>query len=116
MLSFRSLLSHGSMRRSMSSGSVSKWRDHYGAWIDGSWVSPPGLGSYEVEDPARRVRLCSVVDADEDLVKRAVDSGRRAFEGGEWRHMDVRDRANVLNEAARRLRMRVPEFAEVSPL
>ena len=92
-------------------------KSHYGAWIDGKeYLGDSSSKSYEVEDPARRKRLCTILDADEKVVDLAVKSGRSAFESGSWSRMDVRDRANIMNDAARKLRERVPEFAATESL
>ena len=88
------------------------FQTHYGSWINGASYSPSNAPTYSVVDPARLNHLCTIVDADEATVDMAVKSGRTAFEKGDWRLMDVRDRAEILNESARRLRERVPEFAE----
>ncbi|GMI19732.1 hypothetical protein TrRE_jg2385 [Triparma retinervis] len=92
------------------------FQSHYGAWIDGKEFNPPNAATYSVEDPARRTELCTVLDADAAAVDKAVKSSRAAFESGSWARMDVRDRAEILNEGARALRKRVPEFAEVESI
>ena len=92
------------------------FQSHYGAWIDGKEFNPPNAATYDVEDPARRTKLCTVLDADAAAVDKAVKSSRAAFESGSWSRMDVRDRAEILNEGARALRKRVPEFAEVESI
>ncbi|GMH68814.1 hypothetical protein TrST_g5821 [Triparma strigata] len=92
------------------------FQTHYGSWINGASYSPSSAPTYSVVDPARLNHLCTIVDADEATVDMAVKSGRDAFEKGDWRLMDVRDRAEILNESARRLRERVPEFAETESL
>ena len=93
--------------------SLRSYQSQYGAWIGGSEYNPPGAPKYVVEDPARRVPLCEVLDAGSDTVNLAVENAREAFDKGSWSRMDVRDRADILNEGARALRKRVPEFAEV---
>ena len=78
----------------------------YGAWIDGKEYNPANSATYDVEDPARRTKLCTVLDADASIVDKAAKSGRAAFESGSWSRIDVRDRAEILNEGARALRKR----------
>lgn len=96
--------------------SLRSYQSHYGAWIDGKEYNPSNLGTYEVRDPARLKLMCTVLDADAAVVDLAVSSARKSFASGSWSRMDVRDRANVMNEAARRLRARIPEFAATESL
>ena len=103
-------------RRLLSTSSTSAWQPHYGAWIHGKEFLNPSLASYAIEDPARRQTLCTVQDADSATVDLAVASGRAAFKSGVWSRMDVRDRAEILHESARALRLRVPEFAHTESM
>ncbi|KAL4133334.1 hypothetical protein KRP22_005715 [Phytophthora ramorum] len=94
-------------------------RDVYGLFIDGAFVSASGTGNdarLEVENPATTERLAYVANATAADVDRAVISGQRAFEGGLWSRVLAADRANVLNDIAKTLRMRIPEFAEMESL
>jgi len=96
-----------SARRFVQHASQSRFfQPHYGAWIDGAEYNPANSVIYDVEDPARRKKLCTVLDANADVVDKAVKSSRAAFESGSWSKMDVRDRAEILNEGARALRKR----------
>lgn len=98
-------------RRRAAVRAIATFRDSYGLWIDGCEVQAEGGRQLPVENPANREIITHVQAAQPSDVGLAVDAGRRAFDDGVWSRADVRDRANVLNEAARLLRQRVPEFA-----
>ncbi|GMI41657.1 hypothetical protein TeGR_g1722 [Tetraparma gracilis] len=83
----------------------------YGAWIDGKDYMPASATTFDVEDPARRTHLASILDSDAATVDKAVESARASFASGVWSRMDVRDRAEILHESARALRKQVPTYA-----
>jgi len=89
---------------------------HYGSWINGATYEPEQGTSYTVSDPARLTPLCTVSDAGPAEVDLAVKAARESFDSGVWKDMPVQDRANILNDAARLLRARVPEFAHTESL
>lgn len=94
-------------------------RDEYGLFIDGEFVSASGTGEDSrlvVENPATTERLAYVANATAADVDHAVASGQHAFETGSWSRASVADRANVLNDIAKALRKRIPEFAEKESL
>ncbi|KAK1945834.1 putative aldehyde dehydrogenase AldA [Phytophthora citrophthora] len=114
-LASRSPLIHTRLRPRLVSTTTVFDRDEYGLFIDGKFVS--GSGSrLEVENPATTERLAYVSTATVEDVDRAVTSGQRAFKDGTWSRTSVGDRANVLNDIAKALRLRIPEFAEKESL
>ncbi|KAL3668630.1 hypothetical protein V7S43_005931 [Phytophthora oleae] len=90
-------------------------QDEYGLFIEGKFVSASG-SRLTVENPATTERLAYVATATAKDVDCAVTSGQRAFEDGSWSRASVGDRANVLNDIAKALRLRIPEFAEKESL
>ena len=103
-------------RKSPTSCARALYSTHYGSFINGAYVEPEGGPSYQVVDPARLTPICTVSDAGPAEVDLAVKAARESFESGVWKNMPVQDRANILNDAARRLRERVPEFAHTESL
>ncbi|KAF4143943.1 Aldehyde dehydrogenase family [Phytophthora infestans] len=92
-------------------------RSEYGLFIDGEFVTASGKDArLEVENPATTECLAYVANATAADVARAVVSGKRAFEVGSWSRASVAERANVLNDIAKALRKRIPEFAEKESL
>ncbi|KAG2833236.1 Betaine aldehyde dehydrogenase [Phytophthora cactorum] len=92
-------------------------RDEYGLFIDGKFVAASGEDArLAVENPATTERLAYVANATAADVDHAVASGQSAFEAGSWSRASVSDRANVLNDIAKALRKRIPEFARKESL
>jgi hypothetical protein len=91
-------------------------RDEYGLFIDGAFVAASEGSRLAVENPATTETLAYVANATAADVDRAVTSGQRAFASGSWSRAAVADRANVLNDIAKALRKRIPEFAEKESL
>lgn len=92
-------------------------REEYGLFIDGKQVPSSVAGSrMAVENPATTKPLAWIAEATPEDVKRAVASGRAAFESGVWARASTTERARVLHDIAAALRARIPEFAEKESL
>lgn len=51
--------------------------------------------------------------ADAEYVDYAVSVAQKTFESGVWSRCDVRERANVLNKIAAKLRENIPRLAKM---
>lgn len=94
-------------------------RSEYGLFVDGKFASSSATGDdsrVAVENPATTERLAYVANAAAADVERAVASAQRAFDSGAWSRASVAHRADVLNNIAKTLRKRIPEFAEKESL
>lgn len=86
-------------------------RPVWGAIIDGQHVVPPGAETFEVVDPGTGEPMARVLEADQDLVDRAVASARAAQ--ASWRARSPRERGAVLRELAARIRAEADDLAEL---
>lgn len=92
---------------------IASFDDSYGLFIDGAFT-PSHNGKYiDIEDPATGAILTRVADGGAEDIDAAVRSGQRVFEAGDWSRADPRDRAEVMQRAARTLAERVPATAEL---
>ena len=83
-------------------------------YIDGAYVAAAGGRTFENVNPATGEALCAVHAADAGDVDRAVAAAARGFEA--WSRMPGAERGRVLMEAARLLRARNDELAEIEVL
>ncbi|WP_066517039.1 aldehyde dehydrogenase family protein [Curtobacterium ammoniigenes] len=81
--------------------------------IDGHDESASDGATIDLTSPATGARLGTMAHATAADVDRAVAAGRRAFDDQRWRGQAPRDRARVLNAAARLLSERVDEYARL---
>ncbi|MFC0600443.1 aldehyde dehydrogenase family protein [Streptomyces palmae] len=79
----------------------------YGLWIDGSWRAP-ALGHYPVVNPATEQPVGHAPEGAAADVAAAVRAARAAFE--DWSRTEPRERAAVLDRAARLLTERAREL------
>ena len=84
----------------------------WGAFIDGAWVVPEGVATYDVLEAANASVLGRVAIADDALVDAAVASARRAYETT-WRDLSPRERAGYLRAVAALIREHAEELAEL---
>jgi len=66
------------------------------AFIGGRWVDAPRAERLPIVSPMDESVIAELQEADADMVGRAVEAARRAFEAGVWRSMAVKDRQAVL--------------------
>ncbi len=86
----------------------------WGAIIDGTECGTDTADTFEVTNPATGEVIGSVISADADLVDRAVQSSRAAFE--DWKLRAPRERAGLVREAAARIKASVDELADLEVL
>lgn len=79
-------------------------------FIGGDWVAPAGARSIDVISPSTEEKVCSVAEAGEADVDRAVALARHAFDHGPWPRMSGPERAFKLRDIADRLAARATDF------
>jgi betaine-aldehyde dehydrogenase len=81
-------------------------------WINGEWTASKGGSMMEIENPANRTSIASVVDASAADVDRAVKAAQDAFYGG-WRRTTPGERSNLLLKLADLMEARTEELARL---
>jgi aldehyde dehydrogenase (NAD+) len=84
--------------------------------IDGEWCDAASGETFATHHPATEEKIADVARAGKADVDRAVKAARRAFEEGEWRAMDARDRGRVLNRLADLIAENADELAALETL
>jgi acyl-CoA reductase-like NAD-dependent aldehyde dehydrogenase len=84
----------------------------WGAFIGGSFVDAGDSPTFTVTEAATGQDLAVVVDADADLVDRAVRDARRAYEES-WRPLPPRERGRLMRLVAGNIRAHADELAEL---
>ncbi|MFC7882590.1 aldehyde dehydrogenase [Streptomyces sp. NPDC057376] len=82
-------------------------------YIGGTWAKPAGSDVLEVVSPSSEEVVGRVPLAVEEDIDHAVVAARTAFDEGPWPRMTPRERANVLDRAARLLKARTPDIVQV---
>ena len=80
-------------------------------FIDGQFVPSASGKTFDSINPATGAVLASVAAGDEEDIRRAVASGRKAFESGVWSRMAPMDRKAVLLKLADLIRANLTELA-----
>jgi acyl-CoA reductase-like NAD-dependent aldehyde dehydrogenase len=83
-------------------------------FVDGEWVPATGDRDIEVIDPSTEEIVATVRESSPADVVRAARAARAAFDGGAWPHMGPEQRADVLDELAKRLEARKEELAQAA--
>ena len=86
-------------------------RSAYGLHIDGKEVDALSGATLTVQNPANGEIVTTVADAGPEDVDAAVRAGAAAFADGRWSRQKGRDRARVLQRAARGLADEIEMFA-----
>jgi aldehyde dehydrogenase (NAD+) len=97
------------------STAVVSLRDHYGLFIDGSFVDAIDGATFSTINPATEAPLAMVARGAEADVDLAVRAARRAYDT-HWRDTPGRVRARYLYRIARLLQERAREFAVLESL
>ena len=87
-------------------------RPVWGAFINGAFVDPSGLDTFDVLEAANGQSIARVVSADEALVHRAVMDSRRAYDEV-WRHLPPKEKGALMRQVAARIREHADELAEI---
>jgi 5-carboxymethyl-2-hydroxymuconic-semialdehyde dehydrogenase/aminomuconate-semialdehyde/2-hydroxymuconate-6-semialdehyde dehydrogenase len=66
------------------------------SFIDGRWVDASAAERLPIFSPMDETVIAELQEADAQMVNRAVETARAAFERGVWRKMQVKDRQAVL--------------------
>lgn len=85
-------------------------------FIDGEFCDSHSGRTLTVINPATSEPLADVALADETDVDRAVLAARRAFDEGEWPHMDPLQRGRLLFRLAEKIRQKLQQFAATDTL
>ena len=80
-------------------------------FIGGGWRDASSSATYEDRNPATGGMLADVAEATRDDVDAAVQSARRAFDGGKWASMPAARRAKILNKMAQLIGERANDLA-----
>lgn len=80
-------------------------------FIDGQFVPSASGKTFASINPATGTVLANVAEGDEEDIRRAVASGRKAFESGVWSRMAPMDRKAVLLRLADLIRQNLTELA-----
>jgi len=83
-------------------------------WVEGMWVDSNSGQAIQVTDPASQEVLDAVPAGTPEDVERAVAAARRAFPG--WRQTPAPERANILHQAAAKMRQHFEELARLLTL
>ena len=84
--------------------------------IDGQFCDAADGATFGTFHPATEEKIADVARAGEKDVDRAVKAARRAFEEGEWRDMDARDRGRLLGRLAFPIEQHAEELAALETL
>lgn len=84
--------------------------------IDGEWCDAADGATFETRHPATEEKIADVSRAGPADVDRAVKAARRAFEEGDWRQMDARDRGRLLSRLADLIEQNADELAALETL
>ena len=85
-------------------------------FIDGQFVPSASGKTFASINPATGAVLAEVAEGDEEDIRRAVASGRKAFENGVWSRMAPMDRKAVLLRLANLIRQNLTELALLDSL
>ena len=80
-------------------------------FLDGQFVPSASGKTFDSINPATGAVLAHVAEGDEEDIRRAVVSGRKAFESGVWSRMAPMDRKAVLLKLADLIRSNLTELA-----
>lgn len=83
-------------------------------YIDGQWLASDSGDELQVLNPATEEVLDTVPNGNEADARKAVAAARRAF--ADWRWVPAVERAEMMHEAARKLRAHDAEIARLSTL
>ena len=86
------------------------------ALIDGQWTDSADGQTFETSHPATEEVIAEVAQCGPADVDRAVKAARKAFEEGEWKQMDARDRGRLLYALADRMEDHFEELAALETL
>lgn len=87
--------------------------DDYGHYIDGRWVDAD-TGRYDVVNPATEQVMASAPNASVDLVGKAVEAARNAFDSGVWSQAAPAERADCIQQLSAALLAHAEEIYAVA--
>ncbi|HFU7057480.1 MULTISPECIES: aldehyde dehydrogenase [Bacillus] len=85
-------------------------------FIDGQYVDSVCGETFDTFNPATNRKLASVVKANEEDTKRAIDVAERTFKSGIWSKMPVEERSDILCKMSDLIMERVDELAYIETL
>ncbi|MGH7127100.1 MAG: aldehyde dehydrogenase family protein [Planctomycetaceae bacterium] len=85
-------------------------------FINGKWQDAASGKTFPTINPATEEKIADVAEGDAADVDRAVKAARKAFETGDWRKMDARDRGRLLNKLADLIEQNLDELAALETL
>lgn len=85
--------------------------DRNSFFIGGEWVAPASNKRFDLINAATEERICSVPEAVEADVDRAVAAARQAFDHSSWSTCAPAERADAMRRFAAALQKRAPDLA-----
>ena len=80
-------------------------------FINGKWEEATGGETFDVLNPANGEVVARVAKGTKEDVDRAVKAAREAFDQGDWKNMNPKDRANVLYAISYQIAAHAEELA-----
>ncbi|MGV3483319.1 MAG: aldehyde dehydrogenase family protein, partial [Planctomycetaceae bacterium] len=68
---------------------------HTDCFINNEWVPATSGKTFATINPATEEEIAQVAEGDAADIDRAAKAARAAFDSGEWRKMDARDRGRL---------------------
>ena len=85
-------------------------------FIGGQWVPAQSGKTFDTLHPATEEVIASVAEGDAADIDAAAKAARKAFEGGDWRKMDARDRGRLIYKLADLIEAEADELAALESL
>lgn len=85
-------------------------------FIGGQWVPARSGKTFDTVDPATEETIAQVAEGDAADIDLAVKAARKQFDGGEWSHMDARDRGRLMLKLADLIEEEADELAALESL
>jgi aldehyde dehydrogenase (NAD+) len=85
-------------------------------FIGGQWTASQSGKTFDTINPATEEVIASVAEGDAADIDLAVKAARTAFESGDWRKMDARDRGKLINKLADLIEEEIDELAALESL
>ena len=91
-------------------------KDEYGLYINGGYIPSQSKQTFNVENPFNGEIVSKIARSNNIDIKNALNVGYTTYQSGIWSNMDVRDRSEVLFNAAKILRNNINEIAYIESL
>lgn len=89
---------------------------HTECFIGGKWQPALSGKTFQTINPATEELIADVAEGDEEDIAAAVEAARDAFDRGEWRSMDARQRGRLMHRLADLIEEEADELAALETL